>query len=211
VVEAVLEGVRGRQGRLPGVVHVPTPTDGTALLLNRAPLLFPAPPDDEESLAVVRRKLGTAAAFGISDPLGSPRRLPAARREAVWALTVAASGPDLVARYGDDHGHSVLRNVEEAHRHVERTLGGLLAYDEQHGTQLVESLDTFLRCRRSWQRTAAATERAQADVMYRMQRVEQATGRALAETADLAELWLALQAQTVMDGTPARDTGAAQD
>jgi purine catabolism regulator len=41
-------------------------------------------------------------------------------------------------------------------------------------------------------------------VLYRMRRVEQLTGRVLAETADLAELWVALQARSLLTGRPDR-------
>ncbi|MGW3263987.1 PucR family transcriptional regulator [Streptomyces sp. NPDC001056] len=180
------------------------------LLLSRAPLLYALLPDEDDALAAVRRKLGDSAVFGISDPLGTTRRIPAAQREAMWALTVAASRPDRSARYGDDHGYTVLRGVDEARRQVERTLGPLLAYDERHGTELVASLEAFLHCRRSWQRTAAALSVHKQTVMYRMQRVEQITGRTLAETADLAELWLALQARELLDG-PSRRWPAAHE
>ncbi|WP_432103545.1 helix-turn-helix domain-containing protein [Streptomyces sp. bgisy091] len=77
----------------------------------------------------------------------------------------------------------------------------MLAYDEQHGTDAANSLEAFLRCRRSWQRTAAALNAHKQTVMYRMRRVEQITGRVLAQTSDLADLWLALQAGELLDGS----------
>ncbi|WP_432168625.1 PucR family transcriptional regulator [Streptomyces sp. bgisy031] len=171
------------------------------LLLNRAPLLFALLPDEATALLTVRQQLGASATFGMSNALGSPGRLPAAQREAVWALSMAASRPDRSARYGDDYGYRALHGIEEARWHVERSLGALLAYDQQHGTDLVNSLEAFLRCRRSWQRAAAALNVHKQTVMYRMQRVEQITGRVLAETSDLADLWLALQARELLDGS----------
>jgi purine catabolism regulator len=45
-------------------------------------------------------------------------------------------------------------------------------------------------------------------VFYRMERVEQITGRTLAETADIAELWLALSAHEVLTGSPVLPEGS---
>ncbi|MCU1653737.1 MAG: hypothetical protein JWQ60_4886, partial [Pseudonocardia sp.] len=67
-------------------------------------------------------------------------------------------------------------------------------------SDLVGSLATFLSCQRSWQRTGRALGVHKQTVLYRMRRVEQLTGRVLAETADLAELWVALQARSLLTG-----------
>lgn len=48
--------------------------------------------------------------------------------------------------------------------------------------------------RRSWQRTAEALNVHKHTVVYRMQRAERLTGKTLAETSDLTELWLAVRA-----------------
>ncbi|WP_030989064.1 PucR family transcriptional regulator [Streptomyces sp. NRRL S-1813] len=142
--------------------------------------------------------------LGAGNALGVPDRLPTAHKEAMWALNLAAMPEDRMARYGDDSAHTVLRSIDEAR--VVVVLGALLAYDAAHRTDLVGSLDVFLHCRRSWQRTAAALNVHKQTVMYRMQRVEQLTGRTLATTGDLAELWLALQAGELLGG-PARTEG----
>jgi PucR family transcriptional regulator, purine catabolism regulatory protein len=52
----------------------------------------------------------------------------------------------------------------------------------------LRSLAAFLDCRRSWQCTAQRLSVHWQTVVYRMERVEQITGRRLTEAANLAEL-----------------------
>jgi purine catabolism regulator len=73
-------------------------------------------------------------------------------------------------------------------------LGALLAYDAAHDSRLVQSLRVFLEENRSWQRAAARLIIHKQTLVYRMERVEQITGRRLDRIADVTELWLALQA-----------------
>jgi purine catabolism regulator len=57
---------------------------------------------------------------------------------------------------------------------------------------LVASLRVFLECNRSWQRASARLGIHKQTLVYRIRRVEELTGRTLAETGDVAELWFAL-------------------
>jgi purine catabolism regulator len=75
-------------------------------------------------------------------------------------------------------------------------LGALLAYDAAHDSRLVQSLQVFLEENRSWQRAALRLIIHKQTLVYRMERVEQITGRKLDRIADVTELWLALQAAT---------------
>lgn len=152
--------------------------------------------------AVVRERLDAGTAIGMSKTLGTPARAPEAAREALWALGAAARRADRVARYGEVAVLPALRDPAEAAALVERALGALLEYDRTAGTQLVTSLAAFLVCRRSWQRTARRLGVHRQTVVYRMDRVAKLTGRSLAETADIAELWLALSAHELLTGEP---------
>ncbi|MEU5100191.1 PucR family transcriptional regulator ligand-binding domain-containing protein [Streptomyces sp. NPDC020996] len=172
------------------------------LLLRRGELLYALVRDAVPDIEAVRRKLGPDTALGVSSPADAPERLPAARREAVWALSLARRAPGGISRYGEETAFTVLRDTDEAQALVDRVLGPLLAYDRNHGTELTGSLEAFLAHRRSWQRTAAALNVHKQTVMYRMQRVEQLTSRTLAETADITDLWLAFQARALLSGAP---------
>ena len=168
------------------------------LLLRRSEILYALLPSSDEALATVRRRLGAHALIGVSDRVGSPERTPSARREATWAARVSATAPNKTARYADATLLSVLRDTEEAHAVVDRTLSSLLNYDAEHDSELTHTLDTYLGCQRSWQRTAAALAIHRQTVLYRIRRVEQITGRDLGQTADIAELWLALRARDLI-------------
>lgn len=168
------------------------------LLLRRADVFYALLPADDDVARAIGRRLGPDALLGISDPVDRTDRVPAAAREAAWAARMAVSAGDRVAHYGDGTLLSVLRDAEEAHAMVDRTLRPLLDYDAGHGTDLVGTLETFLAGRRSWQDTAATLGLHRQTVIYRIRRVEELTGRDLGDTADIAELWLALRARAVV-------------
>ena len=147
---------------------------------------------------VLRRRLGPGALIGISDPLLSASRAPAAVREANWALRDALNTTDNVSRYAEATLLSILRDADEAQLVVDRVLGDLLAYDNDHGTDLTGTLDTFLRLDKSWQSTADEVGVHRQTVAYRLRRIEAITGRNLSTTAHVAELWLALRARDLV-------------
>ena len=154
----------------------------------------------DETVALVRGRLGGDSAVGVSNVLGDALRVPEAAREAMWALAVAAERPDGAAHYGGAAPLPALRDPAEAQALIDRALGLLLDYDRRTNSELLRSLAAFLDCRRSWQRTARRLSVHRQTVVYRMERVEQITGRRLTETADLAELWLALSAYELLTG-----------
>ena len=168
------------------------------LLLRRGPVLYALLPTGDGPLAALRHRVGADAAIGVSDALQHPRRGPAAVREATWAMRAAESTPDRTAHYGGVTMLSVLRDTEEAQVVVDRVLGALIAYDAAHSSDMVRTLDAYLRCDRSWVKTAAAMGVHRQTVVYRIQRVEEITGRRIADTAAIAEFWLALRAKDLL-------------
>lgn len=168
------------------------------LLLRRATLLYALMPVTERALDVLRQRLGGEATLGISESLSRPSRAPNAVREATWAVRVAITTSRRIARFADATMFSVLRDPEEARVVVDRVLGRLIAYDATHSTDMVPTLDTYLRCERSWLRTARELDIHRQTVVYRIQRVEEITGRRIADTATLAEFWLALRARDLL-------------
>jgi PucR family transcriptional regulator, purine catabolism regulatory protein len=168
------------------------------LLLRRGPVLYALVPTGDGPLAALRHRVGANAAIGVSDPLTHPHRGPAAVREATWAMRAADSTPNRTARYGDVTMLSVLRDTEEAQVVVDRVLGALIAYDDARSSDMVQTLDAYLRCERSWVRTAEAIGVHRQTVVYRIQRVEEITGRRITDTAAIAEFWLALRARDLL-------------
>ena len=150
--------------------------------------------EQPESSAALREELDTAVAIGLSDSFQGVSRAPDAAREAQWALEAAQAIGAPVVRYGENSPLFLPRTLTEAEAIVTRVLGTLLEYDRDHGTELVESLRVFLTCNRSWQRAAKELFVHKQTLVYRIRRIEELTRRRLDSTADVAELWLALQA-----------------
>lgn len=151
-------------------------------------------PHDDASLDRLVARIGDRFAIGISERVGSLGGVPDAAREARWALEVAMTDGLQRVRYGEGVAVFGPRSVSEARRTVERVLGPLLAYDEEHGTDLARSLAVFLANNRSWTRSTRELAVHKQTLVYRMRRVEELTARRLNDTGDVAELWLTLRA-----------------
>jgi hypothetical protein len=74
-----------------------------------------------------------------------------------------------------------------------KLLAPLLAYDRDHGTELVRTLEVFLACSGSWTKAARAMFVHVNSLRYRIRRIEDLTGRDLHSLADQAALLLALR------------------
>lgn len=168
------------------------------LLLRRGAVLYALVPAGAAPLAALRHRMGQTAAIGVSDPVDHVRRGPTALREATWAMRAAESMPDHTAHYAGVTMLSVLRDTDEAQVVVDRVLGPLLAYDADRSADMVRTLDAYLTCDRSWVKTAAALGVHRQTVVYRIARIEEITGRRVAESSAIAEFWLALRARDLL-------------
>jgi DNA-binding PucR family transcriptional regulator len=168
------------------------------LLLRRDDLLCALMPVNDRVLQALTSRLGGQATLGISGPLARPSRAPSAVREATWAVRAAVTTSSRTARFADATMLSVLRDPEEARVVLDRVLGRLIAYNATHSSNMVKTLDAYLRCERSWLQTAKELGIHRQSVVYRMQRVEEITGRRIADTATIAEFWLALRARDLL-------------
>jgi DNA-binding PucR family transcriptional regulator len=74
-------------------------------------------------------------------------------------------------------------------------LGRVLEYDARTGAGLLETLQVFLDCSGSWTRTAEALHVHVNTVRYRIERVEQLTGRDLGRLEDRVDVFLALRSR----------------
>ncbi|HMJ02164.1 MAG TPA: helix-turn-helix domain-containing protein [Conexibacter sp.] len=75
-------------------------------------------------------------------------------------------------------------------------LGAVERWDAAHGSDLVETVETFLEEGARWRSTAARLHVHTNTLRYRLRRVEELTGRDLGKTADRVDLYLALQARS---------------
>jgi DNA-binding PucR family transcriptional regulator len=76
-----------------------------------------------------------------------------------------------------------------------RVLGRVLEYDTRTGAGLLDTLQVFLDCSGSWTRTAEALHVHVNTVRYRIERVEQLTGRDLGRLEDRVDVFLALRSR----------------
>jgi hypothetical protein len=94
--------------------------------------------------------------------------------------------------------------AEARHAYHARLLAPLLAYDRDHGTELVPTLEVFLGCSGSWTRAAETLFVHVNSLRYRIRRIEELTGRSLRSLEDQAALLLALR----LAGSAAEDQRA---
>jgi purine catabolism regulator len=163
------------------------------LLLHREELLYALVPGDELTVARVAELLPAGTRTGVSEPFEDPTKAPTAVQQAKWAVG-GATAERPMAHHGRRSSLFGPRSPAEAEMTVDQVLGAVIAYDLAHDTELMRSLRVFLECNRSWKRATTELHVHKQTLVYRMRRVEELAGRRLNDTADVAELWLALRA-----------------
>lgn len=169
------------------------------LITFREGLLYALLPGDERWETVLTRSLGSSARIGVSQRLSSLNRFQDAVREATWALSLASRRETVLSHYGRESRWIGLSDVDDARALVDRVLNPLLRYDAEHKSDLVATLDVFLKNRRSWQTTAEALHVHRQTVLYRIRRVAELTGLDPSDTDALVELWTALRAAELLE------------
>ncbi len=137
-------------------------------------------------------------AIGVSGPADGAAALPGAAVQARHTHHAASvlSEPTAVVASADLASHvlllaSVGADARQSFR--SRLLGPLAEYDRSHNADLIATLDTFLSCAGSWQRCAEQMHVHVNTLRYRLQRVEQLTGRDLSRFEDRVDFFLALR------------------
>lgn len=167
----------------------------------------PASPlaDVRAAAAALSRTLGGhRLAVGVSAPVPATG-LPAALADARHARDIARlrGGSDLEVAGPDELTSHVMLlaaaspDVRQAYQ--ERVLGRLTDYDRQHRSDLVHTLKVFLACSGSWSQCAAQLHVHVNTLRYRIERIEQLTGRDLKQLPDLVDLYLALELRPPAD------------
>ncbi|MFI0483216.1 PucR family transcriptional regulator [Actinomadura sp. 9N215] len=140
---------------------------------------------------------GGGVALGVSDTARVPD-LRGIVEEARQARRLAATrnSPVCVVRHDELATHVLLlASVPDDVRQLfkVRLLDPLHAYDKVHGADLVRTLETFLQYSGSWTRTAEELHLHVNSVRYRIQRVQDLTGRDLSRLEDQVDFFLALR------------------
>jgi purine catabolism regulator len=138
---------------------------------------------------------------GASRPFAIPDGLALARRDAQLALEVARLRGSGLVRAGSDVDYPLSLAADRAslERLINSALGALLEYDEAHQTELVRSLRCYLERERSLREAAALLFVHPNSLAYRLRRIEEITGRRLASIEAQTELWIALEAQRILE------------
>jgi purine catabolism regulator len=158
--------------------------------------------DGEADRAALTGALDVAAGFsrpfaggssaGGSSAGGSSAAV--ARREARWALARALEAGRAVVSYGEDRTEKWLTSeTADLRVLVSQVLGAVLDYDAEHSGDLVTSVRVWLEHDRQTDRAARALHIHPNTLLYRIRRFEQLSGRSLASTEALAEVWLAMR------------------
>lgn len=139
---------------------------------------------------------GAGLAVGVSAGVAPPD-LRGAIEEARYARRLAATRPSpvRVVRHDELATHVLLLASvpDDVRRMFEaRLLNPLHDYDRTHGADLVRTLETYLRNNGSWTRCAEQLHLHVNSVRYRVQRIEDLTGRDLSLLEDQVDFFLAL-------------------
>ena len=191
----------------PNSICIPR-SEGVSVLLGRP---------DEDGSAVARHVLKRCQErlkslpihAGLGEPCEAPDELIRSCREAASALRVGQR--IRTADNIDDRIHAFAalglqrllfvlsqESAEALHDFKERALGPVIAYDEQHGTQLLETLRTYIECDGDAQEVAERLHVHKQTVRYRLRRLTELTGLDVAKFEDAAQLYLAVSAADVL-------------
>ncbi|MBS2965002.1 helix-turn-helix domain-containing protein [Actinocrinis puniceicyclus] len=139
-------------------------------------------------------------AVGLSDRFTQAAELAGAIEEARLALRVALRRPGRIelTEHSELASHLVLlaHVPDELRRgYRDRLLGPLRAYDARHHSRLEETLDRFLGCSASWSKCAQELHIHVNTLRYRIEKINQLTGRDLARLEHQVDFYLALRAR----------------
>ena len=122
-------------------------------------------------------------------------------REARYALQVCRLEGWASAGFKDLGTYRLLLSMSEPdalRAFADSLLVPLDSYDEDHGGELLPSLQAFLQHNARWETAAAHLYVHRHTLRYRMRKVEELTGRDLSSSFDRMEFWLALRARELL-------------
>ncbi len=149
---------------------------------------------------------GFLITIGRSRVTTNPMELPRAANEALLAANVAAPADGLESQllsFEDTGAYRLLlpamsEDPAELERFYSDTVAPLLAYDEQYGTELVNTLETFLANDGSMAATYKELFTHRHTIRYRLERVKELTGLDVGSTDGRERLGLGLKAMRVL-------------
>jgi sugar diacid utilization regulator len=172
--------------------------------------LLPALGDDQTATVSAARALaGRLQRHGVvalSSFYADPGELGRAIQEAELVLEVLQRGDGLGGPIQEDIGTGTYRllfrvlasHPEEVRSFYEDTVAGIVRYDDQYRTDLVQTLEAYLEHNCNMNATAAAIYAHRHTVAYRLERVKELTGLDPMQTEDRERLGLGLKAYRII-------------
>ncbi len=169
---------------------------------------------------VQRYVKGLLPALTVSVGIGgfkqNPSQLPEAYSEARVALEIGhrIHGPSCVSTFGRTGTYKLLfrvlqENPEELEAFYDETLEPVVRYDSRYGTELVQTLITYLGNDASTVRTAGDLFAHRHTIRYRLDRVSELTGLDVDKSEDRERLTLGIKAMQLLGRVPERPSSFA--
>jgi sugar diacid utilization regulator len=161
----------------------------------------------ESSLRAVDEKMtGFVTAIGRSRVADDPLDLHRSATEAMLAANVASPGAGFESQllaFEDTGAYRLLlpamsEDPAELERFYSDTIAPLVAYDEQYGTELVRTLETFLANDGSMAATCKQLFTHRHTIRYRLERMRELTGLDVSSTDGRERLSLGLKSMRVL-------------
>jgi sugar diacid utilization regulator len=153
---------------------------------------------------------------GIGGYKEDPAQLPDAYSEATVALEIGhrIHGPSSVSTFSTTGTYKLLfrvlqENPEELEAFYGETLEPVVHYDSRYGTELVETLITYLGNDASTVRTAGDLYAHRHTIRYRLDRVGELTGLDVDKSEDRERLTLGIKAMQLLGRVPERPSSFA--
>jgi sugar diacid utilization regulator len=153
---------------------------------------------------------------GIGGFKQNPAQLPDAYSEARVALEIGhrIHGPSCVSTFGKTGTYKLLfrvlqENPEELEAFYGETLEPVVRYDSRYGTELVQTLITYLGNDASTVRTAGDLFAHRHTIRYRLDRVGELTGLDVDKSEDRERLTLGIKAMQLLGRVPERPSSFA--
>ena len=154
--------------------------------------------------------------IGIGGYKEDPVQLPDAYSEATVALEIGhrIHGPSSVSTFSSTGTYKLLfrvlqENPEELEAFYGETLEPVVHYDSRYGTELVETLITYLGNDASTVRTAGDLYAHRHTIRYRLDRVSELTGLDVDKSEDRERLTLGIKAMQLLGRVPERPSSFA--
>ena len=153
---------------------------------------------------------------GVGGFKQDPAQLPEAYSEAQVALEIGhrIHGPSTVSTFGKSGTYKLLFRVlqedpEELEAFYGETLEPVVHYDSRYGTELVQTLITYLGNDASTVRTAGDLFAHRHTIRYRLDRVSELTGLDVDKSEDRERLTLGIKAMQLLGRVPDRPSSFA--